>query len=207
MTTFVQGHPVRRLPELTDQVRRGTPRRITEYGEPILHRPCQEITEFGTDRWSALIDDMFTTMWIAEGCGLAANQVDVDARLFVYDLTTPNGDRHLGHILNPTAESLAPYYGDQTDTEGCLSIPGARAPLPRPARITLHGYDLQGAPLTIQADGYLARCLLHETQHLQGLLYTDHLPQPSQTRTLAASKTHRPDVITRRTARQRQLGK
>jgi peptide deformylase len=134
VTTFVQGRPGRRLPELTDEVLRGTPRRITEYGEAVLHRPCQEVSELGAERWSALIDDMFTTMWIAEGCGLAANQVDVDARLFVYDVIDANGDRHLGHVFNPRIEPMSAFFGEQDDSEGCLSVPGAREPLTRPAR-------------------------------------------------------------------------
>lgn len=207
MTTFVQGRPGRRLPELTDEVLRGTPRRITEYGEEILHRPCRDVTEFGAGRWSALIDDMFTTMWIAEGCGLAANQVDVDARLFVYDLTDRNGDRHLGHVFNPRIEAMTALFGELTDTEGCLSVPGARELLARPTRVTMHGFDLEGRPLTVDADGYFARCLVHEAQHLDGLLYVDHLSPASRADALGRSATRRAGVIADRTSRQHQLGK
>jgi peptide deformylase len=161
MPTYIQGRPSRRLPELIDEVRRGTALRITEYGEEILHRPCRPVTEFGAARWGGLIDDMFTTMWIAEGCGLAANQVDVDAQLFVYDLTDEYGDRHVGHAFNPRVVPLSAFFGDQDGTEGCLSVPGANAPLPRPARVTLHADDLEGNPFTLNATGYLARCLTH----------------------------------------------
>ena len=207
MTTFFQGRPGRRLPELTGEVLRGTPRRITEFGEEILHRPCQRVTEFGAERWAGLIDDMFTTMWIAEGCGLAANQVDVDARLFVYDLIDGNGDRHLGHVFNPRIEAMSALFGEQDGDEGCLSVPGARELLTRPARVTLHGFDMEGRPFSIDAGGYFARCLLHETQHLDGLLYVDHLSPASRDRALAHAAVRRTDVMGRRVARQRQLGK
>lgn len=207
MLTFVQGRPARRLPDLTDEVLRGSPRRITEYGEAILHRPCRPVLEFGADRWAALIDDMFTTMWIAEGCGLAANQVDVDARLFVYDLTDEQGNRHLGHVFNPQIESLSGLAGDQNGGEGCLSVPGANEQVTRPARVTLRGSDLEGSPFVVEASGYLARCLVHETQHLDGTLYVDHLTPAQREHALADSSSLRSTVLTRRTTRQRQLNK
>jgi peptide deformylase len=205
MPTYLQGRLSRRLPELIDEVRRGTPRRITEYGEEILHRPCQPVTEFGAARWGALIDDMFTTMWIAEGCGLAANQVDVDAQLFVYDLTDEHGDRHVGHAFNPRVETMTALFGTQAGTEGCLSLPGANARLPRPTRATLHAQDLEGRPFTLDATGYLARCLIHETQHLAGTVYVDHLTPLAHTQTLNHSATNRTDVLAHRRDRQQQL--
>jgi peptide deformylase len=205
MPTYIQGRLSRRLPELTDEVRRGTPRRITEYGEEILHRPCRPVTEFGAERWGALIDDMFATMWIAEGCGLAANQVDVDAQLFVYDLTDEYGDRHVGHAFNPRVEAMTALFGTQPGTEGCLSLPGANAPLPRPTRATLHAFDVEGRPFTLDAAGYLARCLIHETQHLAGTVYVDHLSPLAQTNALNRSAANRTDVLTHRQNRQEQL--
>jgi peptide deformylase len=207
MPTYVQGRLSRRLPELTDEVRRGTPRRITEYGEEILHRPCQPVTEFGAARWGSLIDDMFTTIWIAEGCGLAANQVDVDAALFVYDLTDENGDRHVGHAFNPRIETMTALFGTQPGTEGCLSLPGANAPLPRPTRATLHALDVEGRPFTLDSTGYLCRCLIHETQHLAGTVYVDHLAPAAHTTALNDSATNRNDVLSHRAARQLLLTK
>ena len=165
------------------------------------------MVEFGADRWAAVIDDMFTTMWIAEGCGLAANQVDVDARLFVYDLTDGHGDRHLGHVFNPQIELLSALAGDQDGGEGCLSVPGANEQLTRPARAILRGCDLEGRPLAVEAAGYFARCLVHETQHLDGTVYVDHLSPTARDRTLAYSAARRDAVLARRGARQRQLGK
>jgi peptide deformylase len=205
MPTYIQGRPSRRLPELLDEVRRGTPLRITEYGEEILHRPCRPVTEFGAARWSGLIDDMFTTMWIAEGCGLAANQVGVDAQLFVYDLTDEYGDRHVGHAFNPRVEASAALLGTQSGTEGCLSVPGANAPLPRPARAILHAYDVDGRPFTLESSGYLARCLIHETQHLAGTVYVDHLSPATRARTLSRSADQRSTILTHRTTRQNHL--
>ncbi|MFC6156997.1 peptide deformylase [Kribbella jiaozuonensis] len=205
MPTYIQGRLSRRLPELTDEVRRGTPRRITEYGEEILHRPCRPVTEFGAARWGALIDDMFTTMWIAEGCGLAANQVDVDAQLFVYDLTDEHGDRHVGHAFNPRIETMTALFGTQPGTEGCLSLPGANAHLPRPTRATLHAQDLEGHPFTLDSTGYLARCLLHETQHLAGTLYVDHLTPRAHTTAVNESAHNRAEILTHRANRERAL--
>lgn len=205
MTTFIQGRPVRPLPELTDEVRRGRRRRITEYGEAILHRPCRPVTDFGPAKWAALIDDLFTTMWIAEGCGLAANQVDVDVQLFVYDLTDEYGDRHLGHVFNPRIEVASGFFGAQDSTEGCLSVPGANEWLARPARAILDGFDLSGRPFTIEAAGYFARCLVHETEHLEGTVYLDHLGSVTREHALTHSAARRAEVLARRDARQRQL--
>ncbi|HEY9338953.1 MAG TPA: peptide deformylase [Kribbella sp.] len=205
MPTYILGRPSRRLPELTDEVRRGAPLRITEYGEEILHRPCRPVTEYGAARWSGLIDDMFATMWIAEGCGLAANQVDVDAQLFVYDLTDEYGDRHVGHAFNPRIETATALVGTQSGTEGCLSVPGANAPLDRPARATLHAYDVEGRPFTIESSGYFARCLIHETQHLAGTVYVDHLSPGPRTQTLATSTANRNTVLAQRSTRQALL--
>ncbi|GAA3123512.1 peptide deformylase [Kribbella aluminosa] len=205
MPTYIQGRLSRRLPELLDEVRRGTPLRVTEYGEEILHRPCRPVTAFGAERWSRLIDDMFATMWIAEGCGLAANQVDVDAQLFVYDLTDEYGDRHVGHAFNPRVETSTALLGTQPGSEGCLSVPGANAPLPRPTRAVLHAYDLDGIPFTVEASGYFARCLIHETQHLAGTVYVDHLSPVARDDALSESATNRESVFTRRSTRENHL--
>jgi peptide deformylase len=125
----------------------------------------------------------------------------------VYDLTDEHGDRHVGHAFNPRIETMSALFGTEPGTEGCLSVPGANAPLSRPARATLHAYDVEGQPFTLEASGYFARCLIHETQHLAGTVYLDHLPPTTRTQTLAESATARDSVLTRRLTRQQLLDK
>src|SRR3954471_8770407 len=124
-SVFVQGRPTDSYPRLAPEARGGQVRRITEVGEEVLHKPCRDVTEFGPDL-AALIDDMFLTMYIADGAGLAANQVDVDLRLFVYDCPDDDGIRHVGHIVNPVLEQSDPAGRRlPDDSEGRLSGPGA----------------------------------------------------------------------------------
>ncbi|MGC0273447.1 peptide deformylase [Pseudactinotalea sp. Z1739] len=196
--TLLQGQDVADFGPVTPMARRGNVRRITEIGEDVLHRRCRSITDFGTDGLAALIDDMFTTMLVAEGVGLAANQIGVDAQLFVYDLTDADGVRHVGHLINPAIEAISP---DETEemTEGCLSVPGPGADLYRPYHVRVRGVDQHGEPLTHEATGYLARCFLHETGHLHGQLYTDLLAKRVRKRVLAEMADLREKVFTRRT--------
>jgi peptide deformylase len=109
---------------------------------------------------------------VAEGVGLAANQIGVDLRVFVYDCPDAEGGWHIGTVVNPTVRaSEAVEDGD----EGCLSVPGERFLTARGARATVTGFDLGGAPITLHGTGTLARCFQHETDHLDGLLYLDRL--------------------------------
>jgi peptide deformylase len=154
---------------------RGTARPITVVGNPVLHRPCQAVTEFD-DKLAQLIDDMFASQRAAEGVGLAANQIGVDLRVFVYDCPDDDGVRHVGHVVNPVLEELPVGRRVLDDSnEGCLSVPGAYAELPRPDYAAVRGQDMHGNPITIQGTGYFARCLQHETDHLNGYLYIDRL--------------------------------
>ncbi len=168
------GHPVDHLPERLPEARRGSRRRITVVGEAVLALPCREVTELGTKDLHALIDDMFATNEIANGVGLAANQIGVDLRIFVYDCPDAYGIRHVGHIVNPRVVSTS---GTELieEHEGCLSVPGASAALERPRVAVVEGVDQRGNPLRIEGVGLFARCLLHETDHLDGKLYLDHL--------------------------------
>ncbi|HIV58731.1 MAG TPA: peptide deformylase [Candidatus Stackebrandtia faecavium] len=185
---------------------KGEPLRITEHGEKILHEPCQAVTDFGALRWAKLINDMFTTMWIANGCGLAANQVDVDARLFVYDVTDEQGNRHVGHVFNPTIEVTDKTPLDE-EPEGCLSVPGANQPLSRPSGVRLTGMSRTGEPLTLNASGFLARCFQHETDHLNGGVYVDLLNKRARRRALAESAREREETLAARAEASTQLGK
>ncbi|MFF2148616.1 peptide deformylase [Kitasatospora sp. NPDC058190] len=185
---------------MSDRSDRPTVLRITGVGEPILHGPCRPATEqdFGRPELAGLIDSMFATMYVADGCGLAANQVDVDLRLFVYDCPDDDGVRHTGHLLNPVVEPQAPGRPLIEDQEGCLSVPGANTGLARPARAVVHGYDRHGRARTIEATGYFARCLQHETDHLDGQLYVDRLSKRDRKDVLRQMERRREKVFAQR---------
>ncbi|WP_433605013.1 peptide deformylase [Dactylosporangium sp. CA-139114] len=153
-----------------------TARPIVSYGDPVLHRRCADVTVFD-DELRELIDDMFASMYAARGVGLAANQIGVDRQVFVYDCPDADDVRQVGHIVNPVLQPLSePADGD----EGCLSVPGPRGALPRAAVATVTGQDRDGNPITVTGTGYFARCLQHETDHLNGVLYVDRLPEPQR---------------------------
>ncbi|WP_329116207.1 peptide deformylase [Streptomyces sp. NBC_01353] len=154
---------------------RGTVRPITVVGNPVLHKECKEVTEFG-DELAALIDDMFASQKAAEGVGLAANQIGVDLKVFVYDCPDDEGMRHTGVVVNPVLQDLPADRRVLDDSnEGCLSVPTAYASLARPDVAEVHGQDAQGNPIKVRGTGYFARCLQHETDHLYGYLYIDRL--------------------------------
>ncbi|QMU77674.1 peptide deformylase [Streptacidiphilus sp. PB12-B1b] len=203
----LQGEPVDSCPSLLPEAERGSVLRITEAGEEILHRPCRPAqAEFGTPELSRLIDDMFRTMYVAEGAGLAANQVDVDLRLFVYDCLDDDGVRHVGHILNPVLDEAGPVGRRLIeDDEGCLSVPGAVADVPRTDRAVARGFDREGRPLVIEGTGYFARCLQHETDHLNGGLYLDRLSKRDRREALRQRDERREAVLARRAARSAEL--
>ncbi|MCM1970734.1 MULTISPECIES: peptide deformylase [Streptomyces] len=204
-SVFLHGRPVDSYPPLAPEARRGSVRRITEVGEEVLHKPCRDVTEFGPDL-AALIDDMFLTMYIADGCGLAANQVGVDLRLFVYDCPDDDGARHVGHIVNPVLERLqAPHRRLLDEGEGCLSVPGAVMAVPRPDRAVVRGVDKDGAPLVIEGTGYFARCLAHETDHTTGQVYLDRLSRRDRRDALRQVEDRREEVFARRAANIRAL--
>ncbi|MFE0513169.1 peptide deformylase [Streptomyces sp. NPDC058964] len=200
-SVFVQGRPVASHPPLAPEARRGSVRRITEVGEEVLHKPCRDVTEFGPDL-AALIDDMFLTMYIADGAGLAANQVGVDLRMFVYDCLDDDGIRHVGHIINPVLDPPARSGRRLLDEgEGCLSVPGAVMSVPRPDRVVVRGQDKDGGPLVIEGTGYFARCLAHETDHLDGHVYLDRLSRRERKEALRQVADRRDEVLARRAAR------
>jgi peptide deformylase len=204
-SVFVQGRPVASYPPLAPEAGRGSVRRITETGEGVLHRPCRDVTEFGPDL-AALIDDMFLTMYVAEGAGLAANQVGVGLRLFVYDCPDDEGVRHVGYLVNPVLEPLDPAHRRLLDEgEGCLSVPGAVMDVPRPDRALVRGLDRDGEPLLIEGTGYFARCLAHETDHVNGHVYLDRLSRRDRKDALRQVADRRDEVFARRAARQRTL--
>lgn len=205
---FVQGKSVGSYPSPAPEALRGKALRVTEVGEEVLHRPCREVTaaQFGSPELAALIDDMFLTMYVADGCGLAANQVGVDLRLFVYDCPDEDGSRHVGHILNPVVdEPDAAARRLLDEPEGCLSVPGAWREVPRPDRAVVRGCDKDGTPLVIEGTGYFARCLLHETDHVEGQVYLDRLSKRDRKDALRQMADRREEVFARRAAKEAEL--
>ncbi|MFI9237423.1 peptide deformylase [Streptomyces sp. NPDC053079] len=204
----VQGQPVDSYPALPPEVARGSVRRVTVVGEEVLSRPCQEVTEFGSPELSALIDDMFLTMHVADGAGLAANQVGVDLRLFVYDCPNDDGIRHVGHVINPVLDLPDPGSRRLIDEfEGCLSVPGATMTVPRTDRAVVRGLDKDGNSVVIEGTGYFARCLQHETDHLFGHTYLDRLSKRDRKDALRQMADRREDVFARREVKAARLGR
>lgn len=195
--TYLLGEPVEEYPATAPEVDRGRVLRITEIGEPVLHNPARTVETFSTPELARLIDDLFATMESAQGVGLAAPQVGVDLRVFVYDLTDSSGDRHVGHVVNPVLEMDAEAE-PETEEEGCLSVPGAYEPLVRPGRATVRGVDQHGGPVQLSGSGYLARCFIHESQHLDGILYWDHLDADLRADALEQRDEERPHIIAER---------
>lgn len=152
---------------------RGTAVPITRWGEPVLHRACRAVTEFGPELWD-LLATMFATNAAANGAGLAAPQIGVDLAVFVYDCEDAFGRRRQGLVCNPEL-SLAAEPVDATDLEGCLSYPGAAVPVARPDFAICRGQDQFGRPITVKGTGVLARCLQHETDHVRGIVMADRL--------------------------------
>ncbi|MCX4723873.1 peptide deformylase [Streptomyces sp. NPDC090052] len=154
---------------------RGTARPITVVGNPVLHRECKDVTSFDAEL-AQLIDDMFASQKAAEGVGLAANQIGVDLKVFVYDCLDDDGRRHVGAVCNPVlTETPAERRRLDESNEGCLSVPTAYAELARPDYAEVTGQDAGGNPVKVRGTGYFARCLQHETDHLYGYLYIDRL--------------------------------
>lgn len=154
---------------------RGTSRPITVVGNPVLHKECKDVTAFDDDL-AKLVDDMFASQRTAQGVGLAANQIGVDLKVFVYDCMDDEGVRHVGVVCNPVLQELPADQRSLDDSgEGCLSVPTAYAPLARPDYAVVTGQDEQGNPVKVRGNGYFARCLQHETDHLYGYLYIDRL--------------------------------
>lgn len=152
-------------------------------GDPVLRTPCDPVTSFDAGL-ARLIDDMFASMYAADGAGLAANQIGVGLRVFVYDCDDDQGRNHVGHVVNPV---LVDAGGEVVAAdEGCLSVPGLRFATPRHARAVVEGVDMTGAPLRVEGTGYFARCLLHEAGHLDGRLYVDTLKGDARKEALRA---------------------
>jgi peptide deformylase len=146
-------------------------------GEPVLHSRASDVTEFD-DTLAQLVEDMYETMAAAPGVGLAAPQVGVPLRLFVFNWTDDDNTLWRGAAVNPQLWLSPTPVGEpdvETESEGCLSIPGERFPLRRAELAVLKASDIHGDPFEISAEGWLARIFQHEYDHLDGVLYADRL--------------------------------
>lgn len=157
-------------------------RGIVIVGEPVLHRPTRPVPpeEIGGASLRALVADLFETMDAANGVGLAANQIGDDRRVFVFDCPDPElGERRRGVVVNPVLTTGTPVPetmpDEDEDEEGCLSVPGEVFPTGRAETAEVRGTDADGVDVAVPGSGYLARCLQHETDHLDGLTYLDRL--------------------------------
>jgi peptide deformylase len=157
-----------------------TIRPICITGEPVLHTRATEVTTFD-EKLRELVADMFETMDKAPGVGLAAPQIGVGLRIFTYDYADDDGNERRGVIINPVLE-LGPISDEpadeDTEIEGCLSVPGERFPLKRADKAIITGVDLDQKKVYIEADGWFARIFQHEFDHLDGKLYVDRLAEP-----------------------------
>ncbi|WP_432547988.1 peptide deformylase [Kineococcus sp. SYSU DK004] len=184
------GRPGEREPVVFEG-RTGAVHPITTYGTPVLHRRCRPVTAFDDDLVQ-LVADMFASMAAADGVGLAANQIGVDAAVFVVDCpdddTERTGRNVVAHVVNPVLHlPTGRRRRLDVDGEGCLSVPGEYAELGRPDSARVTGVDVRGEPVEIVGTGLLARCLQHESDHLEGVVYVDRLPAGQRAEILAAA--------------------
>jgi peptide deformylase len=148
---------------------------VVRWGTPVMHRRQADVRAYDEELRS-LVADLVATMYAADGVGLAACQIGVDLRVFVFDCHDTSGDRTVGVVCNP--EVTLPEGRDRVleeEDEGCLSLPGGYVPLARPETATVHGFGADGVPVTFTGEGMLARCLQHETDHTFGTVFGDRL--------------------------------
>ena len=143
-----------------------TIRPIRLLGDPVLRTPAEAVVSFD-DELRSVVADLEESVGEPGRAGLAGPQIGVGLRVFSY-----NVDGVISHLINPV---LSDFAGEEVDDEGCLSIPGLYFPTPRASSVTARGVNVDGVPVTIEATGFLARALQHETDHLSGILYIDTL--------------------------------
>jgi peptide deformylase len=157
-------------------------RPILIYGDPVLHQLASEVTVFD-QQLEQLVQDLFDTMDKAPGVGLAAPQVGVSLRIFVYSYPDDDDNPRRGVVINPTLTHSPIEAGpadEELENEGCLSFPGERFALKRGASAIVEGVDLENKPVRIEAEGWFARVFQHEFDHLNGIIYVDKLELESR---------------------------
>ena len=170
---------------IEELLRIGTVRRILRWGSAVLHTRTRPIVDFGPDL-QQLLADLFVTNEAAGGAGLAAPQIGVDLAAFVYDCPDESWQRQVGVVCNPTVTvPQGPGRRLVEDEEGCLSLPGAFIAMSRPDVAWCEGRDQYGSPVRVLGTGVLARCLQHETDHVEGRVFGDRLSRRSRRELLA----------------------
>lgn len=146
-------------------------RPITKYGEPVLEKPTEPVKKFD-EELGALVNDMFESMYAAQGVGLAAPQIGISLRLAVIDVSTGKNPEAKIVCANP---EIVHIEGEQREEEGCLSVPGFRGYVLRPQFVTVRAQDAAGKEFEMRGEGLLARAFCHEIDHLNGTLFLAHL--------------------------------
>lgn len=144
---------------------------ITKYGAAVLEVPTKPIEKFD-DEFAKLCDDMFESMYAAQGVGLAATQIGLSKRVAVVDVTVGKNPEAKLVLANP---EIIHAEGDQREEEGCLSLPGFRGNVLRPAYVTIRAQNVKGETYEMRGEGLLARAFCHEIDHLNGMLFIQHL--------------------------------
>ncbi len=147
-------------------------RQVLKYGEPVLEKKCRPVTDFGSPELRELIADMWETMYAAKGVGLAAPQIGVSKRVSVIDVSVGENEADKIVIINP---EITFREGKQTGEEGCLSIPGFREPVTRALDVKVHAKNEKGEDVEFAGQELLARAFQHEIDHLDGILFLNHL--------------------------------
>lgn len=145
---------------------------IVKYGDPVLEREAETVTEFDTPELHKFLDDMFESMYAAKGVGLAAPQIGVSKKISVIDCSNGENPADKLVLINP---EIVKIEGKQVGEEGCLSIPGFREQVRRGKRVTVRAQNVKGETFEMTGEDLLARAFLHETDHLYGRLYITHI--------------------------------
>src|SRR5579885_1916757 len=144
---------------------------IVKYGDPVLETPARPVTKFDVEL-EELAEDMFATMYAAQGVGLAAPQIGKSLRLTVIDVTGGKNPEAKIVMANP---EITHAEGEKREEEGCLSIPGFRGYVVRPHFVTVRAQNTKGEEFEVRGEDFLARALCHEIDHLNGILFLQHL--------------------------------
>jgi peptide deformylase len=163
---------------------------ITKYGAVVLEKPTQRVEKFD-DELAKLCEDMFESMYAAQGVGLAATQIGLSHRLAVIDVSVGKNPEAKLVLANP---EIIHTEGDQREEEGCLSLPGFRGNVLRPAYVTVRAQNVKGEVYEMRGEGLLARAFCHEIDHLNGILFLQHLSMLKR------------DLIKRRIRKMRKTG-